>query len=340
MLTSSSSARSPLNDGVELSEVRARPRAAERARLPSAGRAAAASRAGARARRRSGSASRTTTTSSARTASRTRRRRSSATTTWAAPRSRSRSRPRRHAGSAARPRPPRPHAAVLAARRARRVLRRRGRDSRPRRRQAGASGLFPTQVADWQSEERVGSAPIGTGSSFDVANHPIAERLRLLGRLRDTRIPALSTGATIVRTAASRRARLPPDRAGDAKREYSRPSTPAPRAANVSVATSTRRHGWTALLGLGLRLDRRAGTARVRPCRRSPPCCSARTPRSRRRRPGPGAEGCRRQSQRLLVLGVPGTARAGQRLLRRAPQRAPRRGSASASTTRRRTARS
>lgn len=58
--------------------------------------------------------------------------------------------------------------------------------------------LFPTQVSDWQRQERVGSAPIGTGSSFDVQNHPVGEHLRALGALRKEQ-PVLSTGATQVR---------------------------------------------------------------------------------------------------------------------------------------------
>ena len=33
--------------------------------------------------------------------------------------------------------------------------------------------MFPTQVPSWQTEERVGSPPIGTGSSFDVVGNPV-----------------------------------------------------------------------------------------------------------------------------------------------------------------------
>ena len=58
--------------------------------------------------------------------------------------------------------------------------------------------LESTQVSDWQRQERVGSAPIGTGSSFDVQNHPVGEHLRALGALRKEQ-PVLSTGATQVR---------------------------------------------------------------------------------------------------------------------------------------------
>ncbi len=60
--------------------------------------------------------------------------------------------------------------------------------------------LFPTQVAGWRTDPRVGSAPIGNGSSFDVAAHPVGEHLRALGRLREGHA-ALSTGASIVRLA-------------------------------------------------------------------------------------------------------------------------------------------
>jgi glycosidase len=56
--------------------------------------------------------------------------------------------------------------------------------------------MFPTQITDWQTEQRVGSGPIGNGSSFDVAN-PIEDHLRKLAKLRDD-YPVLSTGASDV----------------------------------------------------------------------------------------------------------------------------------------------
>jgi hypothetical protein len=56
--------------------------------------------------------------------------------------------------------------------------------------------MFPTQVTDWQTEKRVGSGPIGKGSSFDVSS-PIEAHLKALGRLRDD-YPVLSTGASYV----------------------------------------------------------------------------------------------------------------------------------------------
>src|SRR5207302_4868788 len=60
--------------------------------------------------------------------------------------------------------------------------------------------MFPTQVAEWQTQARLGGPPIGSGSSFDVTANPIGAELRLLGRLRDS-VPALSTGASVVRVA-------------------------------------------------------------------------------------------------------------------------------------------
>jgi glycosidase len=66
---------------------------------------------------------------------------------------------------------------------------------------AARQDMFPTKVRDWQTESRVGSAPIGTGSSFDVTDNPIQAQLRTLSTLRD-RLAALSTGASVVRYAS------------------------------------------------------------------------------------------------------------------------------------------
>ncbi|MEY4401035.1 MAG: hypothetical protein RL072_900 [Actinomycetota bacterium] len=58
--------------------------------------------------------------------------------------------------------------------------------------------LFPTQVSAWKVQERVGSHPIGTGSSFDVASHPVGDHLRELAGLRK-KYPVLWRGATLPR---------------------------------------------------------------------------------------------------------------------------------------------
>jgi alpha-amylase len=66
--------------------------------------------------------------------------------------------------------------------------------------QAAREDMFPTQVSAWQTESRVGSPPIGKGSSFDVTANPIELQVKQLAALRDA-YPALSTGASVVRHA-------------------------------------------------------------------------------------------------------------------------------------------
>ncbi len=66
--------------------------------------------------------------------------------------------------------------------------------------QAARQDMFPTQVGDWQTQLRVGSPAIGTGSSFDVTGNPIELQLKQLAAVRDA-YPALSTGSSIVRYA-------------------------------------------------------------------------------------------------------------------------------------------
>lgn len=114
---------------------------------------------------------------------------------------------------------------------------------------AARQSLFPTQVVEWQREERVGSPPIGTGSSFDVEDHPISDHLRALGRLRDEH-PALSTGASFVRfaeTSALAVSRI--DRA--ARREYLALFNAGREARTITVQTATPSSSWQPLLGAG-----------------------------------------------------------------------------------------
>ena len=107
--------------------------------------------------------------------------------------------------------------------------------------------LFPTQVAEWQTQERVGSPPVGTGSSFDQPENPIATRLRQLGRLRAENA-VLSTGATIVRRAS--RTSLAVSRIDAAgKREYLALFNAGGSPARMTIATATPQAEWTRLLG-------------------------------------------------------------------------------------------
>jgi glycosidase len=112
---------------------------------------------------------------------------------------------------------------------------------------AARQDMFPTQVAEWRTEERVGSSPIGTGSSFDLASHPVADHLRVLGKLRDAH-PALSTGASFVRVAQSNLLAVSRiDR--DSRREYLAVFNAGEEVANVTVQTATPSSGWAPLLG-------------------------------------------------------------------------------------------
>ncbi len=67
---------------------------------------------------------------------------------------------------------------------------------------AARQDMFPTRVEEWQTEERVGGPPIGTGSSFDVdtVQNNVAATFRHLATLRE-RFPVLATGSTVVRYA-------------------------------------------------------------------------------------------------------------------------------------------
>jgi glycosidase len=111
--------------------------------------------------------------------------------------------------------------------------------------------LFPTQVHDWQTDRRVGSGPIGTRSSLEIANHPIENRMRALAALRD-RYPVFATGATHVRVATRRVlafSRI--DFAG--RREYVVVFNAGTRPTRVTLTASTPDSPWTVLLGRSAR---------------------------------------------------------------------------------------
>ena len=114
---------------------------------------------------------------------------------------------------------------------------------------AARQDLFPTRVGEWAGEERVGSGPIGSRSSFDLSAHPIAERLRALGRLRDAH-RALSTGSTIVRRAQGSLFAISRIDAA-ARREYLAIFNAGTSEAPVALPTSTPLARWTPLLGTG-----------------------------------------------------------------------------------------
>lgn len=60
--------------------------------------------------------------------------------------------------------------------------------------------MFPTQVSEWATEDRIGSAPIGNGSSLtkSALQHPLSRHIAALNALR-AKYPALANGAVIKR---------------------------------------------------------------------------------------------------------------------------------------------
>ena len=125
--------------------------------------------------------------------------------------------------------------------------------------QQARQDLFPTQVEEWRTQERVGAPPIGAGSSFDVVGHPLAEHLRALGALREAH-PALATGATVVRRAERRLLAVSRVDAA-ARREYVAVFNTGAGTARVTLATSTPSSSWEPLLGSGARPATGAGGA-------------------------------------------------------------------------------
>jgi hypothetical protein len=112
---------------------------------------------------------------------------------------------------------------------------------------AARQDLFPTQVSEWRTEERVGSGPIGAGSSFDLVAHPVSEHLRALAALRDAH-PALSTGGSFVRVA--REGVLVVSRIDrEARREYVAAFNASEAPATVTAQTATPSSTWSSLLG-------------------------------------------------------------------------------------------
>jgi hypothetical protein len=121
--------------------------------------------------------------------------------------------------------------------------------------------MFPTKVPDWQGEERIGTPPVGAGSSFDETT-AIEARVRQLSALR-AKHPALATGAMIPRYgkesvfAASRID-------GQDLREYVVAFNSADTVATALVPTSTPNSAWMPLLdGTPVRSDS-AGMVTIR----------------------------------------------------------------------------
>jgi len=112
---------------------------------------------------------------------------------------------------------------------------------------AARQDMFKTDVSEWQREPRVGSPPIGTGSSFDVASQPVAQRLRQLAALREAH-PALALGSSAVRLSAGRLLVVSRFDAATGH-EYLTVFNGADASSSAAVQTATPSSAWTALLG-------------------------------------------------------------------------------------------
>ena len=115
--------------------------------------------------------------------------------------------------------------------------------------QQARQDMFPTQVSDWQTQQRVGSPPIGKGSSFDVTGNPIQAQLRTLSALRDAH-PELSTGASVVRYAQNGVlvvSRIDLASGKEVVVGFNNGTT----AAHVTVATATPGASWSIAFGSG-----------------------------------------------------------------------------------------
>jgi glycosidase len=128
--------------------------------------------------------------------------------------------------------------------------------------QAARQDMFPTQVSDWQTQPRVGSPPIGSGSSFDVTDDPLEGELKALAALRQAN-PAIATGWTVPRYAKGGVlvvSRIDPS----TRREYVEAFNNGTTAAKVTVRTSTA-GTWTTLLPGGIASSRSgsSGTLQV-----------------------------------------------------------------------------
>ncbi len=113
--------------------------------------------------------------------------------------------------------------------------------------QQARQDMFPTQVTDWQTQDRVGSPAIGTGSSFDDTTNPIELLLPQLSTLRADN-PALESGATFIRY--SHHGVLATSRIDTAaKREYLVLTNSGTGSAKITFPTSTPSSSWSVLFG-------------------------------------------------------------------------------------------
>jgi glycosidase len=126
--------------------------------------------------------------------------------------------------------------------------------------QEARQDMFPTKVTEWQTQPRVGSPPIGTGSSFDVTNNPLEAEMKQLAALREAN-PALATGWSVPRYAKGGVlvvSRIDPS----THRELVEAFNNGNAAATVTVQTATA-GAWTPLLPGGVATSHSTATGKL-----------------------------------------------------------------------------
>jgi glycosidase len=114
--------------------------------------------------------------------------------------------------------------------------------------QLARQDMFSTQVEIWKTEKRVGSAPIGSGNSFDITDkHPIANHLKALAKLRASN-PGLTNSSMQLRYAKDYLFAVSKKDDSEA-REYLVAFNNSTKAIKATIPTATSKGGWKLLMG-------------------------------------------------------------------------------------------
>jgi glycosidase len=113
---------------------------------------------------------------------------------------------------------------------------------------AARQDMFPTQVSQWRSEDRVFGSSIGTGSSLSIST-PLTSRITLLNQLRKDN-PALASGSQTLRVADTN-ALVVSRFDKNSRTEYLVGFNSGNSSKSVKVTSSTPLTSWQSLLGSG-----------------------------------------------------------------------------------------
>lgn len=114
--------------------------------------------------------------------------------------------------------------------------------------QLARQDMFSTKVGIWRTEKRIGSAPIGSGNSFDLTDtHPIAQYLQKLAALRKSNL-ALANGQMQIRSAKDSVLVISKKDSIENK-EYLVAFNNSSKVMKTSVTSATSHGGWKVLLG-------------------------------------------------------------------------------------------